>query len=99
MTLPTPIPERFAFDIAAEQKIANYERLSDRVEERTFIIELRNHKDENVTIIVDKKLYGDWEIRNESHDFDKKDANTVRFNIPVSANGKEKVTFTVRTGR
>ena len=89
----------FAFDIAAEQKIANYERLSDRVEERTFVIELRNHKDENVTIIVDKKLYGDWEIKNESHDFDKKDANTVQFNIPVSANGKEKVSFTVRTGR
>ncbi len=89
----------FAFDITAEQKIANYERLSDRVEEKTFSIELRNHKDENVTIIVDKKLYGDWEIKNQSHNFDKKDANTIQLKIPVLANGKEEVTFTVRTGR
>ncbi len=89
----------YAFDISAEQKIINYERLSDRVEERTFSIELRNHKDEDVTIIVEKLLYGDWEIKNKSHDFDKKDANTIQFNILVSANGKEKITFTVRTGR
>lgn len=89
----------FAFDISAEQKITNYERLSDRVEERTFSIELRNHKDKNVTVIVDKKLYGDWEIKNQSHAFDKNDANTVQFKIPVSAHGKEKITFTVRTGR
>lgn len=88
-----------AFDISAEQKITNFERLSDRVEERTYLIELRNHKDENVTIIVDKKLYGDWEIKNQSHKFEKEDANTAKFKILVSANSKEEVTFTVRTGR
>ncbi len=89
----------YAFDISAEQKAINYERLSDRVEERTFSIELRNHKGTNVTIIVNKKLHGNWEIKNQSHNFDKIDANTLQFKIPVSANGKEIVTFTVRTGR
>jgi len=89
----------YAFDITAEQKIVNYEKLSDRVEERTYAIELRNHKGTDVTITVDKKLYGDWEIKNQSHPFDKIDANTAQFKISVSAHGKEKVTFSVRTGR
>jgi len=89
----------YAFDISAEQKIADYERLSDRVEERTYSIELRNHKDEDVTIIVEKRLYGDWEIRNQSHKFEKKDANTIQFMIPVSGNSKEEITLTVRSSR
>jgi hypothetical protein len=89
----------YAFDIAAEQKITSYDRISDRVEERTFSMELRNHKKENISILVEKSLFGDWEIVNKDFDFTKKDANTVQFLIPVASNGKAVLTFTVRFGR
>ncbi|UCD95533.1 MAG: DUF4139 domain-containing protein [Candidatus Zixiibacteriota bacterium] len=89
----------FAFDISAEQKVVDYRKVSDKVEERIFEIELRNHKDEDVTIIVEKKLYGDWSIPHSNYDFIKKDANTIEFRVPVKANDKAVINFTFRTSR
>jgi hypothetical protein len=88
-----------AFDIAAEHKLINHEKISSRVEELTFEIELRNHKSENVTINVIKKLYGDWEILETSFDYTKVDARTVRFEIPVNAGEKASLLFKVRSTR
>jgi hypothetical protein len=79
--------------------VVDYRKISDRVEERDFEIELRNHKDEDVTIIVEKKLYGDWSIPLSNYDFTKKDANTVEFKVPVKANDKAVINFTFRTTR
>ncbi len=89
----------YAFDISAEEKIVDFQKISSRVEEQTYKIELRNHKKEDISIIVEKKLYGDWDITNASHEFEKKDANTLKFDIPVSADEKVAVNFTVRISR
>jgi len=89
----------FAFDISAEEKVVGYNKISQQVEEREYEIELRNHKKENVTIKVEKKLYGDWEISQSSHSYNKKDANTMTFDMPVKSNDKEVIKFTVRTSR
>ncbi len=88
-----------AFDITAEEKVLNYEKISSHVEERTFEITLNNHKKEDVTIIVEKKLWGDWMLKDYSYEYNKIDANTIRFNIPVKSDGRTVVTYTVRTSR
>ena len=85
-----------AFDIVAEQTMANRTRISDRVEDRQFKIELRNRKKEDVTISVEKKLWGFWEVTTSSHPSTKKDANTLRFEVPVKAESTVTVDFTVR---
>jgi len=85
-----------AFDISAEQKVLSKDRVSQRVQEQIFQIELRNHKDEDVTIKVQKKLYGDWEIIKNNYEYEKKDANTVEFEVPVKANDKAVIDFLVR---
>ena len=87
----------YAFDIAASEKVANYERISDRVEERTYEISLRNHKKDDITVTVKKNLWGEWKILNTNFDYTKDDANTVIFKIPVKANETVLVNFTVRT--
>ncbi|MBN2226532.1 MAG: DUF4139 domain-containing protein [candidate division Zixibacteria bacterium] len=87
----------YAFDITAEEKQTEYNRISTRVEERTFEISLRNHKDEAVKVFIEKKLYGDWTITNSSHEFTSPDAVTLKYEIPVPADGNVTVTFTVRT--
>lgn len=89
----------YAFDISAEEKVLNYNRISPQIDEREYEIDLRNHKKENVTIKIEKQLYGDWEVTQSSHEFNKKDANTLTFEVPVKADGKETIKYTVRNGR
>ena len=90
----------YAFDIAAEEKLIDQVRISSRVDEREWEIELRNHKNEDITISVEKRLYGFWEIIESNYEFLKKDANTVVFEVPVKANSnatlKLKVRFTTK---
>jgi len=86
-----------AFDISAGEKVLDYQRISDRVEERTYEISLRNHKKEDITITVKKRLYGEWTILKSNFTYTKEDANTVIFKIPVKVNDKAVLNFTVRT--
>ncbi len=87
----------YAFDIAAEFQVADFSRISERAEENNYKIELRNRKKEDVTIIVEKKLYGDWEMRTSNFQHTKKDAQTVLFEIPVKADSVSSLEFRVRT--
>jgi len=89
----------YAFDISAEEKITGYDKISPQVEERRYEIELRNHKKENVTINVEKRLYGDWDITQSSHKYNVKDANTITFDVSVNSNAGQTIKFTVRTSR
>lgn len=86
----------YAFDIAAEEHQVRAVRISDKVQDREFEIELRNRKKEAVTVVVEKKLYGFWEMTQSSLDYEKKDAQTVEFRVPVKAGETAKLSFTVR---
>ena len=51
-----------AFDLVGEKKQTKYTKISERVSETSYEVELRNHKDEDVYINVVEHPYGDWEI-------------------------------------
>jgi hypothetical protein len=85
-----------AFDIKGEETMVNQTRISKKVEDREFEIELRNHKKEDVSIKIEKQLWGFWEITQSSHEYKKKDAGTVTFEVPVKADSTATVRFTVR---
>jgi len=87
----------YAFDIAAEEKVVDYQRLSNKVTQHKYEIELRNHKESDVTITVKKNLYGDWNMIESSHKYEKEDATTVEFTVPVKAKETVKINFTVQT--
>jgi len=90
----------YAFDIAAEERLMDQTRISKQVEERDYEIELRNRKEQAITVAVEKKLYGFWEVIEANFAYTKKDANTLLFEIPVGAGEmvvlKYKVRFTLR---
>ncbi|MFQ6007383.1 MAG: DUF4139 domain-containing protein [Candidatus Zixiibacteriota bacterium] len=86
----------YAFDIAAEERLMDQTRISKQVEERTYEIELRNRKEQAVTIEIEKKLYGFWEVVDSNFPYTKKDATTVLFKIPVGAGETVVVKFKVR---
>jgi len=84
-----------AFDIVGE-KIFTDRRQAQRWRQNSVRIELRNHKSEDVTIRVREHLGGgQWEITAKSQDFKKIDAATIEFEVPVKADGKAEVTYTV----
>ncbi len=85
-----------AFDIIGERKVVERRKITDRISEQDIEIELRNHKKENITVKVVQKFYGYWEIRKSSHKYEKKDANTIEFNIGIKKDDKVKVIYTVR---
>jgi hypothetical protein len=85
-----------AFDIKAQETLINQAQISNKVEDREFQIELRNRKTEDVTIKIEKVLWGFWEVTQSTHEYKKKDANTVTFEVPVKAESTVNVKFTVR---
>ncbi|MBM4103382.1 MAG: DUF4139 domain-containing protein [Planctomycetes bacterium] len=76
-----------AFDIAVEQKMTDA-RNGDRWQTFTRKVELRNRKEQAVTVFVDEKIPEgrNWKIDNSSINHQKKDAYTCRFAVPVGAN-------------
>jgi len=79
-----------AFDLVAERRELRQRRISDREREYAVEIKLRNRKKSEVTIVVEEGVAGDWEVLQKTHEFTRKDANTLEFKIPVAA-GKETI--------
>lgn len=86
-----------AFDVVAERKQINFRRVSDKVAETSWEIDLRNRKKETVTVIVIEHPTGDWEITEKSANFTKRDAQTIEFPVSVAPGAEVKLTYTVRT--
>lgn len=86
-----------AFDIVGETSVVSRRRISERVEETDFRIELRNQKEIPVTVIVSKQLNGFWEILSASIDYVKKSTTEVQWTITVLPASKSVIDFTVRT--
>jgi len=79
-----------AFDLVAERREVYNKRISDHEREYEVEIKLRNRKKTNVTIAVEENVASDFEVIRKSHEFTRKDASTLVFQIPVPA-GKEAV--------
>ena len=85
-----------AFDITAERKQTNYKRIADNVIESSYRIELRNARDETVTVRVQEPLPGDWEMIQESHKHSKESARVAAWQVAVPAGGSSVLDYTVR---
>ncbi len=85
-----------AFDVVGERVQTDFTSISNRVYESAYRITLRNHKENEITVDVIEPMMGDWEIVRASHEFEKRDARTAVFSIPVDADGEVELTYRVR---
>jgi hypothetical protein len=85
-----------AFDVVVTREQKNYTRVSDHVSVETYEIAISNHKDEDLTVTVTEHIYGEWKITSTTHDYKKTKADTAEFAVPVGANAKTVLTYTVR---
>lgn len=85
-----------AFDVVAERRQTDYEVLGSCSSESAWEIQVRNHKEEDVSVEVVEPASGDWEIVSASHRHEKLDQQTFVFRVDVPAGGEETVTYRVR---
>jgi hypothetical protein len=85
-----------AFDVVCERKQLDYKKIASNQAEMEYQIALRNHKDSAVTVEVREPVGGDWEVVNSNFKWNKLDATTIGFTIPVEKNGSATLDYRVR---
>jgi hypothetical protein len=85
-----------AFDVVAERVQTDYQTRSSKVYESSYEITLRNHKEQDIVVDVVEPMPDDWRIIERSMDFEKKDAHTAIFHVPVRKDGEATITYTVQ---
>jgi hypothetical protein len=98
----TPVDERVkiklgdAFDVVAERTQRDYRKIASTVWEVEWEIALRNHTKEERTVTVIEPVPGDWQVLTETHKGEKVEAHTLRYRVPVPAQGVAKLTYRAR---
>lgn len=84
-----------AFNVLGKRTVMNYDR-KKKSEEATILLQVTNKRDDEVTVRLTEHIFGDWVIREPSHDYRKVDAETIQFDLTVEASSSETVTYTFR---
>jgi len=85
-----------AFDVVAERKQIDFEKITSNVYEMEFEIVLRNHKTTAVNVEVNEPIGGTWRMLRSSHQWTKTDAWASQFSVPVAADGSATLRYRVR---
>jgi len=85
-----------AFDITAERHQTAYRVLGEKMSESSYRIELRNAKDQAVTVQVREPVPGDWEITQESLRHRREPAGMATWEMTVPAGGAAVLDYTAR---
>jgi hypothetical protein len=98
----TPTDERVkiklgeAFDVVGERTQKEWRKLGPGLWEVEWEIALRNHKKQDQTVTVIEPVPGDWQVLHSTHTYEKPEAHTLRFSIPVAKEGAAKLVYRVR---
>jgi hypothetical protein len=98
----TPKDEKFkikigeAFDVVGEKIQIDYKHLGYNLYEVAFEVSLRNHKKEDIKVLVEEPIPGDWEMLSNTHPYEKMSAHLIRFQVPVAKDKEEKVKYRIR---
>jgi hypothetical protein len=85
-----------AFDVVGERTQKEWRKLGAGLYEVAWEITLRNHKTTDQTVTVIEPVPGDWQVLNASHAWDKPQAHTLRFTVPVAKASAATLAYRVR---
>jgi hypothetical protein len=85
-----------AFDVVGERTQKDWRKIGGNLYEVEWEISLRNHKGAEQTVTVIEPVPGDWQVLTSTHAWEKPEAHTLRFQIPVPKEGASKLTYRVR---
>jgi hypothetical protein len=85
-----------AFDVVGERTQKDWRKIAGNLYEVEWEIVLRNHKAEMQTVTVIEPVPGDWQVLHSTHPYDKIEAHTLRYQLPVPKEGATRLTYRVR---
>lgn len=85
-----------AFDVVAERRQMDFQRLGNRAIETEWEVVIRNHKDEDIVVTVIEPVNGEWYITQKSHNYEKLDAHRIKFQVPVAKDAEAVLRYRVR---
>jgi len=85
-----------AFDVVGERVQTEYKHLGYNLYEVAFEVSLRNHKKEDIKVLVEEPIPGDWEMLSNTHSYEKLSSNLIRFEVPVAKDKEVKVKYRIR---
>jgi len=85
-----------AFDVVGERTQKDFRKLGSNLYEVEWEISLRNHKSAGQTVTVIEPVPGDWQVLTSSHQYEKIQAHTLKYQIPVPKDGAAKLVYRVR---
>ena len=85
-----------AFDVVAERKQIDFEKISVNVYEVEYEVTLRNHKSSALSVEVNEPIGGTWRLLSSTHPGVKTDAWAAQFRVPVAADGTSVLRYRVR---
>ena len=85
-----------AFDVVGERTQKEWRKIGSNLYEVEWEISLRNHKKDDQTVTVIEPVPGDWQVLTSTHAWEKPEAHTLKFQVPVVKEGASKLTYRVR---
>jgi hypothetical protein len=85
-----------AFDVVGERTQKDWRKIASNLYEVEWEISLRNHKAEAQTVTVIEPVPGDWQVLASTHAWEKVEAHTLKYEIPVPKESTVKLTYRVR---
>jgi len=85
-----------AFDLSADRKREEYNRITNRIHEESIKIELKNGSTKDVRVKVLERLQSDWEILSSNFEYAKIDAQTIEFVVPVGSRDSTTIEYRAR---
>src|SRR5262249_3727606 len=98
----TPTDERVkikmgdAFDVVGERTQKEVRKIASGLYRVEWEIALRNPKKADQTVTVIEPVPGDWQVLISTYAWEKPEAHTLKFQIPVAKEGTSKLTYRVR---
>lgn len=85
-----------AFDVVAERRQTDFQKVGSNVYEVEYEVQLRNRKPTAITVEVNEPIGGTWRIQRSTHAWTKTDAWAARFEVAVAAESVATLTYRVR---
>ena len=85
-----------AFDVIAERKQLDFQKIASNVYEVEYEVVVRNHKTTPISVEINEPIGGTWRIVRSTHEATKTDAWAAQFNVPVGVDGTGRLNYRVR---
>jgi len=85
-----------AFDLVGERTQKDFRKIGVNLYAVEWEISLRNHETTAQTVTVIEPVPGDWQVLAATHAWEKPEAHTLKFQIPVAKEGASKLAYRVR---